>query len=49
MEQDSTHRYQLRLSFYEIYNENIRDLLGEGQALQIMEDPQKGITIADLK
>lgn len=40
---------KLYLSFYEIYNETIRDLLKEGgQNLNIIEDPQKGTIINDL-
>lgn len=40
---------KLYLSFYEIYNETIRDLLKEGgQNLNIVEDPHKGTLITDL-
>jgi primosomal protein N' len=40
---------KLYLSFYEIYNETIRDLLREGgQNLNIVEDLQKGTVINDL-
>jgi len=39
----------IKLSYYEIYNEVIRDLLSEHENLEIREDPIKGVTIADLK
>ena len=33
-------------SFVELYNEEIRDLLGHGESLELREDPRKGPTIA---
>ena len=42
--------YELRFSYLEIYNEVIRDLLGEDphQVLDLREDPVKGLTVAGL-
>jgi hypothetical protein len=38
------------LSFFEIYNENIKDLLSEcPQQLSIMEDPVRGVFINELR
>lgn len=45
---DST-KTNIRISFYEIYNENIRDLLkSNSDNLTISEDPCKGIIINEL-
>jgi len=42
-------RYKVKLSYLEIYNENIRDLLSGGtEQLEIWEDPIKGITVSGL-
>lgn len=42
-------KFQILLSFFEIYNENIKDLFAESQhQLSIMEDPIKGVFINDL-
>ena len=39
----------MRLCFYEIYNESIRDLLrANSNNLSIVEDQQKGVTISDI-
>jgi kinesin family protein 3/17 len=40
----------VRGSFLEIYNEEVRDLLGKDQnkKLDVKEDPQKGIFVKDL-
>jgi kinesin family protein 18/19 len=41
--------YKVKLSYLEIYNENIRDLLSGGtEHLEIWEDPVKGITVSGL-
>ena len=37
---------KVKCSFVEVYNENIRDLLGPGHDLQIREDPVKGMCVA---
>ncbi|EAR88581.2 kinesin motor catalytic domain protein (macronuclear) [Tetrahymena thermophila SB210] len=44
-------KYSIKVSYLEIYNENIRDLLvdqGNQSNLMIVEDPQKGILIPEL-
>ena len=41
--------YKVNLSYLEIYNENIRDLLNPGkEGLDIREDPQRGMIVAGL-
>lgn len=48
-EADIQNQTRVTMSFYEIYNENIRDLMKEGSAnLHITEDPVKGVSISDL-
>lgn len=43
-------KFQVTLSFYEIYNENIRDLLSDNAIpLTILEVPGRGVVISDLK
>ena len=43
-------RFKVKLSYIEIYNEQIRDMLSDEQRnLQIVEDPEIGIIINDLK
>ena len=43
-------KFLVRCSFVEIYNEEVRDLLGDSNnKLKIREDPKKGIFIEDLK
>ena len=37
---------KVKCSFVEVYNENIRDLLGEGRDLDLREDPVKGMCVA---
>lgn len=46
----SERNYQLKFSYLEIYNEVIRDLLGEDptQLLDLREDPTKGLSVAGL-
>ena len=41
--------YKIKFSYLEIYNENIRDLLGNEKKLDIREDNNKGIIISGLK
>ena len=38
--------FRIKCSFVEVYNENIRDLLGEGNNLDLREDPVKGMCVA---
>ena len=38
--------FRIKCSFVEVYNENIRDLLGEGKDLDLREDPVKGMCVA---
>ncbi len=39
--------YQLKISYIEVYNENIKDLLnGKNKNLDLREDPTRGITVA---
>lgn len=41
--------YNIRVSFLEIYNEQIRDLIVVSRdVLDLWEDPEKGITVAGL-
>ena len=43
-------KFQVALSFYEIYNENIRDLLSDSALpLAILEVPGRGVVISDLR
>ena len=37
--------FQLRLSYLEIYNEHVRDLLGSGENLMVVDDPLRGVLI----
>ena len=41
--------FQLRLSYLEIYNEHVRDLLGSGENLMVVDDPLRGVLIPGLK
>ena len=43
----ATHRFQLRVSFLEIYNEEIRDLLDptKGKVLAVREDSEGGVSV----
>ena len=39
---------QLKMSYIEIYNEQIFDLLGQrSDSLQVIEDPEKGVVVMD--
>lgn len=41
--------YSVRVSFLEIYNEMIKDLIvTSSEVLDLWEDPEKGITVAGL-
>ena len=46
----SQKRFLVRCSFVEIYNEEVRDLLGKNndKALEVREDPKKGTFVRDL-
>ena len=37
--------FLVRASFIEIYNEDVRDLLGNNETLQIREDPRRGVFV----
>jgi kinesin family protein 18/19 len=39
-------QFKIKCSFVEVYNENIRDLLGEGKDLDLRQDPVKGMCVA---
>lgn len=45
-------KFLVRCSYLEIYNEEVHDLLvdskGDPKALQLKEDPQKGVFVKDL-
>lgn len=45
---DGKYTYLVRASFYEIYNENIRDLMTGTMGLQIRETKEKGVWINEL-
>jgi len=49
-QETSTKKYLVRASYLEIYNEDIRDLLGRDvdKKLELKEDPQKGVFVKDL-
>lgn len=49
-EQENGYQFQLKFSYLEIYNEQIRDLLSPSSTenLMIIEDPTKGVVIPDL-
>ena len=49
---DSTYKYTVKVSYLEVYNETVRDLLNQDQrttSLSIVEDPVKGIVVPGLK
>jgi centromeric protein E len=41
--------FLVRASFIEIYNEEVRDLLGNNQTLQIREDPRRGVFVSSIE
>ena len=41
--------FLVRASFIEIYNEEVRDLLGNNQTLQIREDPRRGVFVSSVE
>ena len=41
--------YKMQASYIEIYNEEIRDLLGNREELKLYEDPMKGVIIQNVK
>jgi kinesin family protein 18/19 len=41
--------FVLKLSYLEIYNEHVRDLLAQGGNLMVVEDPNKGVIIPNLQ
>ena len=47
---DKNSMYQIKLSFIEVYNENIRDLLDPENkiALDLREDPERGVVVAGI-
>jgi kinesin family protein 18/19 len=46
---NNTHEFAIKLSYIEIYNEHVRDLLaGDSENLMIVEDPIRGVFVADL-
>jgi len=48
---DENHEYTVKVSYMEIYNERLRDLIVSKDArgfLMILEDPLKGIFIPEL-
>ena len=48
-ENSSDNKYNIRVSFLEIYNEQIRDLIvNNKEVLDLREDPEKGITVSGL-
>jgi centromeric protein E len=40
--------WQLAVSYLELYNEKINDLLGDRANLDLREDPERGVFVADL-
>ena len=49
LNKDKNKEYRMQVSYFEIYNENIRDLLNNGENLDLKEDPNKGTIIPRLK
>ena len=41
--------FKMIVAYIEIYNENIRDLLGDGNVIDITEDPGKGVILVGAK
>ena len=48
-QENLTEKFEITMSYLEIYNENIKDLLsGKGDALEIRDDGAKGIVVAGI-
>ena len=48
-ERQLEYKYDLKVSYLEIYNEQVRDLLTDKSGnLMIVEDPVKGVIVPDL-
>lgn len=41
--------FELAITYLEVYNENVRDLLNPGPALHLREDARYGVTVAGIK
>ena len=48
MKENKNKEFLMMVSYIEIYNENIRDLLSNGEVLDIVEDSQKGTIIPNM-
>ena len=49
MKQDNSKDYSIKISYLEIYNEQVRDLLvSKPHPLMIVSDPIKGVMVPDL-
>lgn len=49
LEKQMEYEFDLKVSYLEIYNEQVKDLLQEKTAnLMIVEDPQRGVIVPDL-
>jgi hypothetical protein len=51
IKQENQYSFSLRLSYIEIYNEQVRDLLTQkssSDSLMLVEDPVKGVIVSDL-
>ena len=49
IKKEGSQNAQIKLSYLEIYNEHIRDLLvPNSENLMLLEDPCKGVTVPDL-
>ncbi|GAB6033182.1 Kinesin-like protein kif18a [Chamberlinius hualienensis] len=48
LENSGNKSFELAVTYIEIYNENLRDLLSEAKNLQIREDPRRGILVAGI-
>jgi hypothetical protein len=49
IKREGSQNAQIKLSYLEIYNEHIRDLLvPNSENLMLLEDPCKGVTVPDL-
>lgn len=50
MDSSCDREYNVRISYLEIYNEQVKDLLVEkSPALMLVEDPVRGVFVPDLK